>query len=191
MLGAHMTFEVRKGNVLHTNAAQARTLGRHFVVGYSSFEEVAALAEKGLIAGVYVTRHNIAGRAAEALKSEIAALQARRRRAGLAPLMIAADQEGGIVLHQSPAPSLRRLTPAWTCCWLPTMPPSFIAFLRVLCRIRAGKARSCHAARQRGAAEPGLTLGLRVWDGLREHDMLEQSWLDRSRSGYTLGEASG
>ena len=103
MLGAHITFEVRKRNVLHTNAAQARTLGRHFVVGYSSFEEVAALAEKGLIAGVYITRHNIAGRTAEALKSEIAALRARRRRAGLAPLMIAADQEGGIVSHLSPA----------------------------------------------------------------------------------------
>jgi hypothetical protein len=37
--------------VLHTDAARARTLGRHFVVGYS-YEEVAALAETGLIAGV-------------------------------------------------------------------------------------------------------------------------------------------
>jgi hypothetical protein len=62
MLGAHLTFEVRKRNVLHTNAAQARRLGRHFVVGYSSFEEVAALAERGLIAGVYITRHNLSGR---------------------------------------------------------------------------------------------------------------------------------
>src|SRR5712671_130417 len=51
MLGAHITFEVRKRDVLHTNAAQARTLGRHFVVGYSSFEEVAALAERVLDRG--------------------------------------------------------------------------------------------------------------------------------------------
>jgi beta-N-acetylhexosaminidase len=103
MLGAHITFEVRKHNVQHTDGVSARTLGQHFVVGYSSFEEAAALAEKGLIAGVYITRHNLAGRTAEALKSEIAALQTRRRSAGLPPLTIAADQEGGIVSHLSPA----------------------------------------------------------------------------------------
>src|ERR1700688_2138341 len=37
MLGAHVSFEVRKRNVLHTDVAQARSLGKHFVVGYSSF----------------------------------------------------------------------------------------------------------------------------------------------------------
>src|SRR4051794_18106476 len=47
MLGAQIIFDVRKHKVLHTDAAQAQILGRHFVVGYSSFEEVAALAEKG------------------------------------------------------------------------------------------------------------------------------------------------
>jgi len=37
MLGAHASFEWRKRSVLQTDAAQARSLGRHFVVGYSSF----------------------------------------------------------------------------------------------------------------------------------------------------------
>src|SRR5512132_423072 len=41
MLGAHASFEWRKRNVLQTDSAQARSLGRHFVVGYSSFSEVA------------------------------------------------------------------------------------------------------------------------------------------------------
>ena len=36
MLGAHASFEWRKRSVLQTEAAQARSLGRHFVVGYSS-----------------------------------------------------------------------------------------------------------------------------------------------------------
>jgi beta-N-acetylhexosaminidase len=103
MLGAHIAFEARKRDVLQTEVGPAHTLGRHFIVGYSSFDEVAALAEKGLIAGVYITGHNLSGRTAEALTSEIAALQARRRHAGLQPLMIAADQEGGIVSHLSPA----------------------------------------------------------------------------------------
>jgi beta-N-acetylhexosaminidase len=86
MLYAHISFEVAKRNVLQTDAVRAHALGRHFVVGYSSFNEVAPLAEEGLISGVYVSRHNIAGRTAEALKSEIAALQDKRRIAGLPPL---------------------------------------------------------------------------------------------------------
>ena len=111
MLYADTLFEVRKRNVLQTDVVRARTLGQHFVVGYSSLDEVVPLAEKGLIAGVYIARHNIAGRTAEALKSEIAGLQERRRIAGLPPLIVAADQEGGIVSHLSPPltaiPSLR------------------------------------------------------------------------------------
>jgi beta-N-acetylhexosaminidase len=107
MLGAHISFEIRKRDVLRTEPAEAVRLGRHFVIGYSSFAEVAMLAEKGLIAGVYVTRHNVVGRTASELTSDIAALQHRRRAAGLPPLIIAADQEGGIVSHL--APPLTRL----------------------------------------------------------------------------------
>lgn len=114
MLGAHIAFEVRKRGVLQTEIAQAHLLGQHFVVGYSSFEEIARLADKGLISGVYVSRRNLSGRAAEALRIEIAALQERRRRANLPPLAVAADQEGGIVSHLSPAltrlPALATLT---------------------------------------------------------------------------------
>ena len=102
MLGAHASFEWRKRDVLQTDAAQARSLGRHFVVGYSSFPEVAVLAEKGLISGVYITRHNIVGSTAARLKEEVAALQEKRRAAGLPPLIVAADQEGGIVSHLAP-----------------------------------------------------------------------------------------
>ena len=107
MLAAHASFEWRKRNVLQTDAAQARSLGRHFVVGYSSFPEVAVLAEKGLISGVYITRHNIVGSTVARLQDEILGLQARRRAAGLPPLIVAADQEGGIVSHL--APPLTRL----------------------------------------------------------------------------------
>jgi beta-N-acetylhexosaminidase len=102
MLCAHILFEVCKRNVLQTEAVRGHILGQHFVVGYSSFAEVVPLAEKGLIGGVYIARHNIAGKPAETLKSEIAALQDRRRIAGLPPLIVAADQEGGIVSHLSP-----------------------------------------------------------------------------------------
>jgi beta-N-acetylhexosaminidase len=102
MLGAHAVFEWRKLSVLQTEATQARSLGRHFVVGYSSFPEVAALAEKGLISGVYITRHNVAASSPARLKEELSALQEKRRAAGLPPLVVAADQEGGIVSHLAP-----------------------------------------------------------------------------------------
>src|SRR5689334_1625070 len=51
MLAARDIFESTKRGVLHTEAPLAQSLGRHFMVGYSSFDEVAQLAEKGLIAG--------------------------------------------------------------------------------------------------------------------------------------------
>src|SRR2546430_9504119 len=117
MLGAHASFEWRKRNVLQTDAAQARSLGRHFIVGYSSFPEVAVLAEKGLISGVYITRHNLVGSTATRLKEEISALQEKRRGAGLPPLIVAADQEGGIVSHL--APPLTRLPSLSTLADLP------------------------------------------------------------------------
>src|SRR6478735_6093658 len=101
MVAAHGSFELRKRNVLQTEAAQAHSLGQHFIVGYSSFSEVAVLAEKGLIAGIYITKHNV-GKSVEPLKSEVTALQDKRRAAGLPPLIVAADQEGGIVSHLSP-----------------------------------------------------------------------------------------
>jgi len=104
MLGAETSFEMRKWRVLNTEDARAKLLGRHFVVGYPSFDEVAQLADKDLIAGIYITRHNVRGASgsADALRAEIAALQQRRRVAGLAALTVAADQEGGIVSHLAP-----------------------------------------------------------------------------------------
>lgn len=102
MSAAHLKFELRKHEVLASGAAEARQLGPHFMVGYSSFPEVARLAGQGLIGGVYITRHNIRGRSVEALRTEIAALQDIRRAAALPPLVVAADQEGGIVGHLAP-----------------------------------------------------------------------------------------
>ena len=102
MLGADAVFEWRKQRVLLADAPQVRSLGRHFMVGYSSFPEVAVLAEKGLISGVYITKHNIKGSSPAGLKQEIAALQEKRRAADLPPLIVAADQEGGIVSHLAP-----------------------------------------------------------------------------------------
>ncbi|HWX63108.1 glycoside hydrolase family 3 N-terminal domain-containing protein [Bradyrhizobium sp.] len=101
-IGAQFVFQRHKHHTLNADEAAVQLLGRHFVVGYASAEEAGLLAGKGLIAGLYVTRHNVAGRTIAEVRGEIAALQERRHRAGLAPLIVAADQEGGIVTHLSP-----------------------------------------------------------------------------------------
>src|SRR4051812_48172763 len=78
MASATTAFYWRKHSVLHAEGPEVRDLGRHFMTGYPSFDEVAALAAKGLISGVYISQHNIRGRAADALKSELSSLQAIR-----------------------------------------------------------------------------------------------------------------
>lgn len=95
-------FAWRKYETFRTEPEVARLLGRHFIAGYRSADEAAALARHGLIAGVYVTHHNIRGRTEAHLRTELARLQAERRGAGLPPLLVAADQEGGSVAHLSP-----------------------------------------------------------------------------------------
>lgn len=82
----------------------ALALGRRFLVGYSDPDAVGRLAARGLIAGVFVTRRNLAAGegAAAALRAEIAGLQSLRAAAGLPPLIVATDQEGGIVSRLSP-----------------------------------------------------------------------------------------
>src|SRR4029079_4237451 len=145
MLAAHASFEWCKRNVLQTDVAQARRLGRHFVVGYSSFPEVAVLAEKGLISGVYITRHNIVGSTVERLRDEISALQAKRGPAGLPPLIVAADQEGGIVSHL--APPLTKL-------------PALSTLASLAPDVRAGAAEAFGRAHGRELAALGVNMNL-------------------------------
>jgi len=80
----------------------AQAVGAHFIVGYDDARELRELARKGLIGGIFVTGRNVRGRTAEELRDEIAGLQALRRSAGLPPLVVATDQEGGAVSRLSP-----------------------------------------------------------------------------------------
>ncbi|WP_168734194.1 glycoside hydrolase family 3 N-terminal domain-containing protein [Pseudothauera nasutitermitis] len=106
--GQELAWRLQREAVLAAGPAM-QAVGRHFIVGYTDFAEVAELAEKGLIGGIYVGRRNIRDRSFAEVRAEIAALQERRRWAGLPPLLVAADQEGGRVSHLSPL--LDRLPP--------------------------------------------------------------------------------
>lgn len=77
-------------------------LGQHFVVGYRDFAELKLLVEKQGIAGVFITKKNVRGKTKAQIQQEIQTLQRIRQSQGLTPLLIAADQEGGIVSRLSP-----------------------------------------------------------------------------------------
>ncbi len=143
LLGVQWNFEARKQAVLSADAKYTRELGDHFIVGYSSLAQVAPLVAKGLIGGIYVSRHNIKGRTAESLKLEISGLQRMRRDAGLPPLTVAADQEGGIVSHLSP-----QLTSLPALATLAELPPD----------TRSKKAEEFGEVHGRELAETGVTL---------------------------------
>jgi beta-N-acetylhexosaminidase len=143
MLYAMVDFASCKRRVLQMDSERAGRLGQHFIVGYTSFAEVARLADKGLIGGIYVTKHNVAGRSIEAVRAEITALQARRLAAHLPPLIVAADQEGGIVSHLSPL--------------LPTL-PSLSALAGLSPEIRARAAEEFGLAHGRALAALGVNL---------------------------------
>lgn len=86
-----------------------RNLGQHFIVGYTRLEDVRPLVESGAVGGVYITARNVNGRSVADLRNQIQALRELRRQAGLPPLIVATDQEGGTVSRLSPP--LTRLPP--------------------------------------------------------------------------------
>jgi len=88
--------------VMDADPAQAQRLGRHFVVGYQALDQVRSLAARGLIGGIFIARRNVGDKTVAQLRDEIASLQAARTAAGLPPLMVTTDQEGGIVSRLSP-----------------------------------------------------------------------------------------
>lgn len=102
-------FWWRKHQVLSSIDAQARQLGAHMVVGYSDSDALKILVEKGLVGGIFISAHNVKGRSSEAIRAEISVLQGLRQSAGLPPLIVSTDQEGGIVSRMSPP--LSRLPP--------------------------------------------------------------------------------
>ena len=80
----------------------ARRLGAHFVITYDALPEMRRLVENGLIGGLYIGTDAVHSHNLLALREEIAALQTIRAEAGLPPLIVTTDQEGGIVSRLSP-----------------------------------------------------------------------------------------
>lgn len=94
--------------VTETPAARMPETGKHLIVGWLGFEETRVLAAKGAIAGVFLTRKDFPlGVSLEDIRRTVDALQTARRDAGLPPLWVATDQEGGVVEKLSPPLSVQ------------------------------------------------------------------------------------
>ena len=103
MLGAHASFEWRKQRVLQTDAAQARSLGRHFIVGILVIPGGGCSRREGpdrRRLHHQAQCRGIDGGASE--RRDLGAAGKAARGASLPPLIVAADQEGGIVSHLAP-----------------------------------------------------------------------------------------
>lgn len=86
--------------------AAARAINARLIVGFDRDEQAEALARHG-IAGLFIARKNIKGLSCAEVQAKLAHLQEVRRSTGQSPLILAADQEGGVVSRLSPPLSAR------------------------------------------------------------------------------------
>jgi beta-N-acetylhexosaminidase len=98
--GVHASTD--RETVLNASASHLSEVGRHVIAGYVDSSEIKRLIRLGAVGGIFVTARNAEGKSISGLAAEIASLQDEARRHGRPPLIIAADQEGGIVAQLSP-----------------------------------------------------------------------------------------
>lgn len=99
---AAQSFRDVRTRVLESDPARLERIGRHLMAGIDDKTEVRRIIMAKAISGVFVTRKNLRGRTAAAIRQEIESLQVLRVSTGMPPLWIAADQEGGLVQRLSP-----------------------------------------------------------------------------------------
>lgn len=97
-LREELIFRAAVARVESAPVEQVARLGRNIVVGFTDPEEAEALARRGAIGGVFVTRRNVRGKSVEEVRAMIARLKAS---AAHEPFFVAADQEGGEVSRLS------------------------------------------------------------------------------------------
>ncbi len=102
LVGVEGQFRLAKARVLGADPERLQAIGAHLIVGFRNLDELADLAERDAIAGVYVSRRNVRSIDPVELSAALTKLQAERRDRGQPPLLVAADQEGGLVSHLSP-----------------------------------------------------------------------------------------
>ncbi len=97
-----LRFQYVKYKVLSTDSSLLCKYGDHFIAGYDDVDELAILAKKGAISGIFIAAKNVKNKKITAIKKLVSSLQLKRNRQGLPGLFITTDQEGGSVSRISP-----------------------------------------------------------------------------------------
>jgi len=92
----------RAERILKMSPERLSVFGRHFIVGYRDVKRIRRLVEAGAVGGIFITQRNVRNSTAAEIRQTISGFQQIRRNKGLPPLVIAADQEGGLVSRLSP-----------------------------------------------------------------------------------------
>jgi beta-N-acetylhexosaminidase len=81
---------------------EVQRLATHLVAGFRSWDDARHVALELGVGGLFLAGRNLKGHTAEDLADRIATLQRERAQRSMPPLIVAADQEGGIVASLSP-----------------------------------------------------------------------------------------
>lgn len=93
--------------VLSTSPSTLEPYSRHFVLGYRSLSNIRKILKRMPLGGIYLTSRNVRGKNINEVREEIASLQSLQRAWGEPPLLVMADQEGGVVSRMSPPLPMR------------------------------------------------------------------------------------
>lgn len=97
-----LSFRICKQRVLSTAPERLNPYSRHLILGYRSLPEIERLVGRIELGGIFISAHNVRGKTASQIGAEIAHLQRLQRQAGYPPLLVAVDQEGGMVSRVTP-----------------------------------------------------------------------------------------
>lgn len=101
VMAVEFSFHYSKDNILNNPTKVQRLINNRLIIGFNDINEINKLSLNG-IAGIYITRRNIKGKSLNDVRLFLAKLQYKRKQAGLSPLIITTDQEGGPVSRLSP-----------------------------------------------------------------------------------------
>ncbi|MCH9808624.1 MAG: glycoside hydrolase family 3 protein [Alphaproteobacteria bacterium] len=97
-----LSLAQKKRVVLNAPPEVLRMLGGHVMIGYYRGWQLTPLLKRGAIGGVFVTRRNAKRRSRKAIARELQSFRTLAAEGSSRPLLIATDQEGGLVAHMTP-----------------------------------------------------------------------------------------
>lgn len=97
LLFEEFNFKWNKYQTLNHPTSRQKQINQRLIVGFRDFDEIEKLSLNG-VSGIFITKRNIKDKSFNEIKVALEELQLNRKKAGLPPLIVATDQEGGAEL---------------------------------------------------------------------------------------------